>query len=130
MMKSRFQDLVEEIKPPRKPRKVSTGGLFVGLSTGPVIWGQKNQQFKPNGEDPNWQPDVPAEPEPVVDELHVMAELNLTDDLTIDELKAIRRQYARENHPDARPGQTAVRELRMKIANMIIDEHIQARRRG
>ncbi len=130
MMKSRFQDLVQEVSPPRKPPKVSTGGLFVGLSTAPDIWGQKKQHFKPDGEDPGWQPDAPAEPEPIVDELQVIAELNLTDDLTIGELKAIRRAYARKNHPDAEPGQSDAREVRMKIANMLIDEQIRLRIRS
>ena len=129
-MKSRFQDLVYEVSHPRRVPKVATGGLFVGLSTESHIWGQKNNQFKPDGDDQAWQAELPAAPELSVDKDEILEELNLSGDLTIAELKAIRRAFARENHPDTGSGKSAARENRMKIANMIIDEQIQLRSRG
>ena len=97
------------------------------MGTETTLWGQKNNRFKPDDDAPGWRPDAPAVPELVVNEEQISAELNLSDDLTISELKAIRRDFARKNHPDTGTGDASVRESRMKIANMIIDEQIQLR---
>ncbi len=126
-MTSRFQDLVREASDERRPRKVSTAGLFVGMGTEAGLWGQKHNQYKSDEQEPEPSFDEPDMPEPVVDENQIAAELNLTDDLTVGELKAVRRAFARENHPDTGRGDAAVCESRMKIANMIIDEQIQLR---
>lgn len=126
-MKSRFQELVQEASSERPAPKVSTAGLFVGMGTEPGLWGQKNNRFKPDEDASEWSFNAPEIAELVVDEDQICAELNLSDDLTIRELKAIRRAFARKNHPDTGTGDASVRESRMKIANMIIDEQIQLR---
>ena len=126
-MKTRFQDLVENVPPPRQKPAVSTGGLFVGLSTTPDIWGQRDNRFKSDNEDRDWEREEAEPPQPVVNKDQILDELNLSDQLTIAELKAIRRAFARQNHPDTGQGDPAVREERMKIANMIIDQQIQKR---
>lgn len=79
--------------------------------------------------EPELPPPLPpkSEHEQVVDELH------LTPNLTLSDLKLIRRKFAKTNHPDRVP--PAVREQatrRMTIANSLIDEAlrgIKARRR-
>ena len=126
-MTSRFQDFVREASNERRTPKVSAAGLFVGMGTEAGLWGQKHNQYKPDEPDAEPLLKEPAVPEPVVDEEQIAAELNLTDDLTVGELKAIRRAFARQNHPDTGHGDAAVCESRMKIANMIIDEQIQLR---
>ena len=129
-MKTRFQDLVQDASPPRQKPAVSTGGLFVGFSTEPEIWGQKDNRFKPHSDDQDWKAEQAVAPEPEADKDQILNELNLSDRLTIGELQAIRRTFARQNHPDTGIGDSAVREERMKIANMIIDQQIQLRSQG
>lgn len=142
-MKTRFQELVQEASIPQKSVKVSTGGLFVGLSTEPDIWGQKKHHFKPDEENENWQPgqsDDDAEPteEPSyveeaqssavnVDQAQIATELNLSDEMSVRELQALRRTFARQNHPDTCSEERLIRETRMKIANVIIDERIRSK---
>lgn len=146
-MKTRFQDLVEEASHPQRVVKISTGGLFVGLSTASDIWGQKQQKYKPEEEDAEWtsedslEPDEglsPPEPEEpnvvedlpdeiLIDEDQIIAELNLRDNMNVRELQAVRRAFARRNHPDAVSQNRLACEDRMKIANRIIDEHIRSR---
>lgn len=128
-MKTRFQDLVQDASPPRQKPTVSTGGLFVGFSTEPEIWGQKDNRFKSDHDDHDWVPEQAVPPEPEADKDQILDELNLSDGLTVGELQAIRRSFARQNHPDTGKGDPAVREERMKIANMIIDQQIQLRSR-
>ncbi len=129
-MKTRFQDLVQDASPPRQKPAVATGGLFVGFSTEPGIWGQKDSRFKPDDEEPDWETEQPEPLEPEADKDQILAELNLSDSLTVGDLKAIRRTFARQNHPDTGEGNSSVREERMKIANMIIDQQIQLRSQG
>lgn len=95
------------------------------METETNLWGQKNNQYKSEEQEPARSIDEPELPEPVADEDQIAAELNLTDDLTVAELKKIRRAFARKNHPDTGRGNAMVCESRMKIANMIIDEQIQ-----
>ncbi len=142
-MKTRFQELVQEVSLPQKSVKVSTGGLFVGLSTEPDIWGQKKHQFKSDEENENWQPDQPednaqpseepslAEEAPAsavkVDPAQIATELGLSDKMSVRELQALRRTFARQNHPDTCSEERLIRETRMKIANVIIDERIRSK---
>ncbi len=128
-MTSRFQDLVQQASRVRRPPKVSTAGLFVGMETETNLWGQKDNRYKPDepAAEPEPSLDAPDIAEAVVDEDQIIAELALTDDLTVTELKAIRRAFARKNHPDTSQGDPALCESRMKIANMIIDEQIRLR---
>ena len=140
-MKTRLQELVQEASLPQKPVKIFTGGLFVGLSTESDIWGQKQHHFKSDEESENWQeyqpeestqpieePSATEEPEVShvkVDAAQIAGELNLSDEMTVRDLQAIRRAFARQNHPDTSSEDRPIRESRMKIANMIIDERIR-----
>lgn len=56
----------------------------------------------------------------------VAEDLALAGRESIDDLAARRRSFARENHPDRAPAELrANATLRMKIANMLIDETIR-----
>lgn len=56
----------------------------------------------------------------------VAEDLALTGREDIDDLLAIRRAFARDNHPDRAPGDLrANATARMKVANMLIDETIR-----
>ena len=129
-MTIRFQDLLDKTTQARRSPKVSAAGLYMGMGTEPDLWGQKQNRFKTDDTEEHRPPAEEEPPAPAVDEDQIAAELNLSDDLTISELKAIRRAFARENHPDAGVGNPEVRESRMKIANMIIDQQIQLRSRS
>ncbi|MCP5075693.1 MAG: hypothetical protein GY947_20685 [Rhodobacteraceae bacterium] len=109
---------------------MSTGSLFVGFSTEPEIWGQKNNRFKPDSDDHDWEREQAEPPELEADKDQILEELNLSDRLTVGELQAIRRTFARQNHPDTSLGDSKIREERMKIANVIIDQQIQLRSQG
>lgn len=122
--------MVEQSAVPIHKRTAPTGGLFVGLSTDPNIWGQRDNRFKSDEDMGNWEPEHPPPPEIAIDEEQVREELNLSDQLTVTELQAIRRSFARQNHPDARTDNAPAREERMKIANMIIDQQIERRARA
>ncbi len=142
-MKTRFQELVQEVSVPQKSIKISTGALFVGLSTEPGIWGQKQHHFKSDEETENWQasqpeynsqpieePSATEEPEVSVvkvDAAQIARELNLSDEMSVRDLQAMRRAFARQNHPDTCSEDRLVRESRMKIANVIIDERIRSK---
>jgi len=74
----------------------------------------------------------PEEPAPVPEHLlritpeAVAEDLALTGREGIDDLAARRRSFARENHPDRAPAELRTNAtLRMKIANMLIDETIR-----
>ncbi|MCQ4631170.1 hypothetical protein GB927_014040 [Shinella sp. CPCC 100929] len=79
---------------------------------------------------------MPPEPEPLPPEppLHLLriAPAEVAEDLalhgkeSVDDLLARRRSFARENHPDGVPPDLRDNAtLRMKIANMLIDETIR-----
>lgn len=56
----------------------------------------------------------------------VADDLALDGTESVDDLVGLRRRFARENHPDqAPPAMRANATLRMKIANMLIDETIR-----
>ncbi|WP_337184769.1 hypothetical protein [Shinella sp.] len=74
----------------------------------------------------------PEEPAPVPEHLlritpeAVAEDLALTGREDVEDLAARRRSFARENHPDRAPAELrANATLRMKIANMLIDETIR-----
>ncbi len=81
------------------------------------------------------EPEKPAPPEaPPAPPPHLLrttpeqvaADLALTGREDIDALTARRRSFARENHPDRAPAELRGNAtLRMKIANMLIDETIR-----
>jgi hypothetical protein len=65
-----------------------------------------------------------ADPRSVADELHITAQMTLSD------LNRLRREFARANHPDR--AALAEREnatCRMMVANMLIDREMRRRQR-
>ncbi len=78
------------------------------------------------------KPPEPVSPPPAPPHLlrttpeEIAADLALTGREDIDALTARRRSFARENHPDRAPAELRGNAtLRMKIANMLIDETIR-----
>jgi hypothetical protein len=59
----------------------------------------------------------------------IAEELGLTPTLGIVDLKRIRRDFAKKNHPDRfEPARRRSAEQRMSIANMLIDEQMRQSR--
>jgi hypothetical protein len=58
----------------------------------------------------------------------IAEELGLGADLAIVDLRRIRREFAKKNHPDRfEPAQRVAAARRMTIANMLIDERLKAK---
>jgi hypothetical protein len=81
-------------------------------------------------EDPEGEPAQVEEPPPPhllrTGAQEIAEDLGLNGKEGIDDLLARRRSFARENHPDrAPPDLRANATLRMKVANMLIDETIR-----
>ncbi len=56
----------------------------------------------------------------------IAEELGLSEDLSANDLKRIRRMFARDNHPDRlAPSQREIATHRMTIANMLIDRQLR-----
>lgn len=74
------------------------------------------------------KPEAPKT-EPVLTEDEAIAEeLGLRADLADVDLKQIRREFAKKNHPDRfGPAQRVRAARRMSIANMLIDQHLKQR---
>jgi hypothetical protein len=75
------------------------------------------------------EPPPPPPPPPKSDQETVAEELHLTPGLTADDLKHLRRKFAKSNHPDrvdASAREQATR--RMTIANVLIDEALRSKR--
>jgi hypothetical protein len=71
--------------------------------------------------EPPQAPNLPK-PEKAEDEA-IAEELGLSTDLRTIDLKRIRRDFAKQNHPDRfEPEKRSGAERRMSIANMLIDE--------
>lgn len=128
------EEEVAEEQGPGPVRGLTSG--FAGLgATGAFISGSQaaaayldlyEEPAAPEPESP------PEEPAPVPEHLlritpeAVAEDLALTGREGIDDLAARRRSFARENHPDRAPAELrANATLRMKIANMLIDETIR-----
>ena len=121
---------------PAEVRGLSSG--FTGLGTGGVFMSGPQAAAayldlyeEPAPAEPE-QPPPPAEPPPPPPHLlrvapeEVASDLGLTGRESVEELLARRRGFARENHPDRAPEDLrANATLRMKIANMLIDETIR-----
>ena len=82
----------------------------------------------------NFDPPPPAEPEPPavpawlerLSEAEIAEDLGLTDGMSLSEIKARRRSFARLNHPDGVA--EAFREaatIRMTIANRLIEQALR-----
>lgn len=113
---------------------------FTGSGTTTFVSGAQAQAayldlYEEPDSTPQRPPPAPAEPPPPppppphllrVAPEEVAADLALRGDEGVDELLARRRSFARENHPDRAPVDLrANATLRMKIANMLIDETIR-----
>ncbi|GAA4176039.1 hypothetical protein [Shinella granuli] len=107
---------------------LGTGGAFVSGSQAAAAYLDLYEEPAPAEPE---QP-APAEPPPPPPHLlriapeEVASDLGLDGKESVDELLARRRGFARENHPDRAPEELrANATLRMKIANMLIDETIR-----
>jgi hypothetical protein len=75
-------------------------------------------------------PDLPPRSDlaPNSEDQTIAEELGLRADLAIDELRRIRRDFAKKNHPDRfEAAQRHGAARRMTIANMLIDSHLKQR---
>ncbi|MCP8894069.1 hypothetical protein KYK29_03940 [Shinella daejeonensis] len=110
----------------------SPSGGFTGLGTGaPFVSGrQADAAYREIGEPATPAPAPPPEAPPPhllrIAPEEIAADLALTGKETVEALLARRRAFARDNHPDRAPAALrANATLRMKIANMLIDETIR-----
>ena len=110
---------------------LGTGSTFVSGSQATAAYLDLYEEPAPEPPEPQSPPPTEAPPAPPPHLLRTTPE-EVADDLAItgkesvDALLALRRSFARENHPDRAP--VALRTnatLRMKIANMLIDETIR-----
>lgn len=118
---------------PGEIRGLTSG--FAGIGTGSIFvsGSQATAAYLDLYEAPRSAPPPPApEPPPVPPHLLRTAPEEIAEDLAltgkegVDDLLSRRRSFARENHPDRAPEDLrANATLRMKIANMLIDETIR-----
>lgn len=136
-----FQSVLERLKteedgpavdePPAQANIRGLNGGFVGnlAASGMADSGAVQRAYFDTASDEMLAPAKPV-PKPVMpDHLsrtspeQIAADLALTDMETLQTLTDKRRQFAAENHPDRHhPDYRANATLRMKIANMLIDE--------
>ena len=106
---------------------LGAGGTFVSGSQAAAAYLDLYEEPAPVSLEP--QHPAPYEPPPHLLRIapeEVAEDLALGGKESIDELLARRRSFARENHPDRAPEELrANATLRMKIANMLIDETIR-----
>lgn len=70
----------------------------------------------------------PAPIAPLDEDAAIARELGLSSDLAIGDLRRIRRDFAKKNHPDRfAPPQRTQAARRMTIANMLIDQQMKGR---
>lgn len=115
---------------PGEVRGLPSGFAGLGMGATFVSGSQAAAAYLDLYEEPAPPPPEPVEPPPA----HLLrtAPEEVAEDLAlngregIDDLLARRRSFARENHPDRAPEDLrANATLRMKIANMLIDETIR-----
>nr|WP_298100969.1 hypothetical protein [uncultured Shinella sp.] len=108
---------------------IGTGSTFVSGSQAAAAYLDLYEAPRPAEPEPQPAPEPPPAPPPHLmrtapDE--IAEDLALTGKEGVDDLLARRRSFARENHPDRAPEDLrANATLRMKIANMLIDETIR-----
>lgn len=102
---------------------IGTGSTFVSGSQAAAAYLDLYEEPRPAEPEP--QPAPPSHLLRIAPE-EVVEDLGLTGKEGVDDLLARRRSFARENHPDRAPEDLrANATLRMKIANMLIDETIR-----
>jgi len=111
-------------------RGLTSGFAGIGTGTAFVSAPQAAAAYLDLYEAPRAEPPQPAPAPPPhllrITPQEVAEDLALRDDETVDALLARRRDFARTNHPDRAPETLrANATLRMKIANMLIDETIR-----
>ena len=127
------EDDVKEEEGPGEIRGLTSGFAGLGMGGTFVSGSQAAAAYLDLYEEPA---PVPPEPEPLPPEppphLLRIAPEEVAEDLalhgkeSVDDLLARRRSFARENHPDGVPPDLRDNAtLRMKIANMLIDETIR-----
>ena len=104
---------------------LGAGGAFVSGAEAAAAYLDVYEEPRP----PEPQLPMPTEPPPHLLRTapeEVAEDLGLTGRENVDDLLARRRSFARDNHPDGVPPDLrANATLRMKIANMLIDETIR-----
>ncbi|MGB3811784.1 MAG: hypothetical protein WA950_01040 [Shinella sp.] len=118
---------------PGEIRGLTSG--FAGLGTGAtfVSGSHAAAAYLDLYEEPSPPQPLPSEPPPAppphllrTTPEEVAEDLALTGKESVNDLLARRRDFARENHPDRTPEDLRTNaNLRMKIANMLIDETIR-----
>lgn len=108
---------------------IGTGGIFVSGSQATAAYLDLYEEQRPAEPEPQPAPEPPPAPPPHLLRTapeEVVEDLGLTGKEGIDDLLTRRRSFARENHPDRAPEDLRTNAtLRMKIANMLIDETIR-----
>ncbi|WLR91528.1 hypothetical protein Q9316_13570 [Shinella zoogloeoides] len=108
---------------------LGTAGTFVSGSQAAAAYLDLYEEPRPPEPQPPPPPEAPPAPPPHLLRTapeEVAKDLGLSGRENIDDLLARRRSFARENHPDRAPEDLrANATLRMKIANMLIDETIR-----
>jgi hypothetical protein len=110
---------------------LGTGKIFVSGSHAAAAYLDLYEEPRPIAPEP--QPPLPTEPPPAppphllrTAPEEVAEDLALSGKESVEDLLALRRRFARENHPDGvAPDLRTNATLRMKIANMLIDETIR-----
>jgi len=108
---------------------IGTGSTFVSGSQAAAAYLDLYEAPRPAEPEPQPAPEPPPAPPPHLMRTapaEIAEDLALTGKEGVDGLLARRRSFARENHPDRAPEDLrANATLRMKIANMLIDETIR-----
>lgn len=129
-LKAEAQEAAEEADDagPGGVRGLPSG--FAGLGAGAtfVSGAQAAAAYLDLGEEPSAPPPPPPPPPHLmrITPEEIAADLALSGEETVAALLARRRAFARENHPDRAPAELRSNAtLRMKIANMLIDETLR-----
>lgn len=108
---------------------IGTGSIFVSGSQAAAAYLDLYEEPRPAPPEPQPAPEPPPAPPPHLLRVapdEIAEDLSLNGKESVDELLARRRSFARDNHPDRAPeDMRANATLRMKIANMLIDETIR-----
>ncbi|WP_421591913.1 hypothetical protein [Shinella sp. M27] len=108
---------------------IGTGSTFVSGSQAAAAYLDLYEEPRPTPPEPQPAPEPPPAPPRHLLRIapdEIAEDLALTGKESMNDLLTRRRSFARENHPDRAPEELrANATLRMKIANMLIDETIR-----